>query len=365
MRLIVTGGGTGGHIYPALEVAQAARHRGYEVVYYGSERGQERAVIEKARFNFRAFPSQPLYKVTTVRGLKAMMALAKATGKAIAAMRNEKSNVVFATGGYASAPVLQAAKKLGVPYVIHEQNSVPGRTNLLMSHRSFAVCTVFECASDHFPKDKVVRTGMPVRQALRDCAQGRLFEHGSAHPAPMVFVMGGSQGSVALNDAALSCAVRMSRSEVQWVHVTGPDNYESTLASREKLGIRSEYAVHPYLQADDLGAALFSSSICVCRSGAGTMAELAAFRKPSILVPYPHAFGNHQQYNADEFVRIGAARVLSQNELSPMSLEARILAWLEDKDAQAEAQRALAAWDLPDATDRVLEQIKMAGSPVS
>ena len=361
MRLIVTGGGTGGHIYPALEVAQAARVAGWEVGYYGSERGQERAVVEKARLSFRAFPSQPLYRLTTIKGVKAAFQLARATAGAMRALREDRPDAVFATGGYAAAPVLQAARRLGIPYIIHEQNSVPGRTNLMMSGRAAAVCTVFERAADHFPADKVVRTGMPVRQSLRDCAQGRLFEHGLSHPAPMVFVMGGSQGSVALNDAALACAVRMARSEVQWVHVTGPDNYETTLASREKLGIRGEYAVHPYLQADDLGAALFSSALCVCRSGAGTMAELAAFRKPSILVPYPHAFGDHQRYNAEEFERIGAAKILPQDELTPLTLEGRIHAWIEDKDAQAAAHQALAAWDLPDATERVLEQIKMAG----
>jgi len=229
-----------------------------------------------------------------------------------------------------------------------------------MSKRAAAVCTVFAEAESHFPGARVVRTGMPVRKALRDSAQGRLFEEGISHSAPVVLVMGGSQGSAALNDVALTCAARMARSEVQWIHVTGPKHYEETLASSNKLAIKSDYSVRPYLQEDDLAAALFSCAVCVSRAGAGTLAELAAFRKPSILVPFPSAFGDHQTRNASEFVEMGAAELIPQSELTPAGLEVRILKWLSDADAARHAREALAQWDRPDATELVLDEIQRA-----
>lgn len=360
MRLIVTGGGTGGHVYPALEVARAARSQGWDVAYFGSLRGQEGGASERAGLPFTGFASGPVYSLKTPRGWKALLALLKASQRAKEALRAAKPDVILSTGGYASAPVLNAARRLGIPYVVHEQNTVPGRTNRIMATQASAVCTVFEQSAEFFPKEKVVRTGMPVRAEMRAGAQGRLFEAGLEHPAPTVLVVGGSQGSAALNDAALSCAVRMARSEVQWVHVTGPAHYETTMSSRAKLGVKSEYAVHPYLQTEEMAGALFSCALCLCRSGAGTMAELAAFRKPSILVPFPAAFGDHQRFNALEFERIGAADVVAQSDLSPVALEARVLAWLNDEARREQAGKALAGWDIPDASERVLSELAKA-----
>jgi len=360
MRLVVTGGGTGGHVYPALEVALGAQRREWDVQYFGSFRGQEGDACQRVGLRFTAFASEPVYSLKTFRGLRALVRLYQASLQAGKALRREGAEAVFATGGYSSAPILRAAQRLGIPTVLHEQNAVPGRTQQLMSKGAAAVCTVFAEAESHFPGARVVRTGMPVRKALRDSAQGRLFEEGISHSAPVVLVMGGSQGSAALNDVALTCAARMARSEVQWIHVTGPKHYEETLASSNKLAIKSDYSVRPYLQEDDLAAALFSCAVCVSRAGAGTLAELAAFRKPSILVPFPSAFGDHQTRNATEFVEMGAADLIPQDELTPAGLEVRILKWLSDENAARHAREALAQWDRPDATELVLNEIQKA-----
>lgn len=363
MRLVVTGGGTGGHVFPALEVAKASRNAGDDVRYFGSFRGQERAACEKAAMPFVAFASEPVYSLTKIKGIKSLIRLLKSSGQVMRELANVRPDVVFATGGYAAAPVLNAARRMKLPIVIHEQNTVPGRTNRIMSRSARAVCTVFHQTSQHFPHVKTVRTGMPVREVMRQSAQGTLMlDSDPTNSAPMVLVMGGSQGSAALNDIALTTAVRMATTELQWFHLTGLSHFESTMESLNKMGIKSNYVIKAYLEAEQMAAALFQSTVSICRSGAGTLAELAAFRKPSILVPYPQAFGQHQLYNAQEFAEIGAAEVLVQDEIQSMDLEGRILAWLNDKDRVERAQKALAEWDVPDAVPKILSVVRDAAT---
>ncbi len=361
MRLVVTGGGTGGHVFPAIEVARQAQGSGWEVVYLGSIRGQEGNACRRIDLPFQGFPSEPLYRLTSLRGAKAAIKLIKATSMARNALEAFRPGVVFSTGGYASAPVVQAAKSLGIPFVLHEQNTVPGRTNRILSRRAARVATVFKSGAEHFPGVKVVRTGMPIRKELRCSAQGT-FGLGQSLGTndPILLVMGGSQGAAALNDAALATAVRMAATDVHWLHIAGMSHFESTLESMKKLAINSRYEVKAYVEAEEMASALFSTSLAISRSGAGTLAELAAFRKPSILVPYPHAFGQHQLINAQEFESIGASIIVAQKDLQASTLEARIRLWLHDDSMRTRAEQALADWDIPDAVPRLIELLEDA-----
>lgn len=356
MRLAVTGGGTGGHVFPAIEVALAARERGSDVSYFGSLRGIEGTQAAKAGVPFRGFPSEPLYRLATPKGLRSAVRMAVAMSRALRALQDERIERVFSSGGYASAPVVSSARKLGIPYVLHEQNSVPGRTNVMLSAGAEAVCTVFEAATRHFPRTRVVRTGMPVRGAFRSSGQGHLpTAHSLESASPILLIVGGSQGSVALNDVAVATAVRMATTPVHWLHLTGTSHFESSRASLERMAYTGPYEIKAYLDEGDMAAAMFSAHVVVCRAGAGTLAELAALRKPSVLVPYPKAFGDHQTANAQEFVQIGAADLLPQQGLSATTLEARIQAWLDDGSRVRAAETALAKWDVPDAIERTLD----------
>lgn len=361
MRLVVTGGGTGGHVYPAIEVALAGQAQGWDVRYFGSKRGQEGSACERNMLPFTAFLSEPVYRLYTVKGIQSLGRLLKATKEAQETLATVRPDVVFATGGYAAAPVLNAARKLRIPIVLHEQNTVPGRTNKLMSEHAKAVCTVFHGALKQFPRDKVHRTGMPIRAEMR-ASQGRLMMDAETNSrAPVALVMGGSQGSAALNDLALSTAVRMAAADIQWLHLTGEGHFQSTMESLKKLGVRADYVIKAYLHGDEMAAAIFRCTVALCRSGAGTMAELAAFRKPSVLVPYPYAFNNHQFHNAKEFADIGAADVIPQGQMDPSCLEARLLGWLNDSERKQAAEAALAEWDVPDAVPKILDIIVKAG----
>lgn len=359
MRLVVTGGGTGGHVYPALEIARAAKAAGHQVLYLGSLRGQEGKLCHESGFEFAGFASEPITSWRKPRGWRAALRIYQASRKARAKLEAWRADVVFSTGGYSSAPIVQAAKVAGIPYVIHEQNTVPGRTNRLLGRHAAAIATTFRTGHEHFGKVKVVRTGMPIRQELRQSAQGNLFGHQSPDTKPLILVMGGSQGATRLNEAAMATATRMAGVGAHWLVAAGPKNYEGLLESKQKLGIGGEFDVRAFLDADEMASALFRASVVVCRSG-GSLAELAAFRKPSVLIPLPIAMGNHQFTNAKEFEAMGAAMILEQSELATSTLEARIRHWLADPNAYQAAQEALADWDIPDAADRILALIEEA-----
>jgi len=360
LRLIVTGGGTGGHVFPALEIARTARERGDTVLYLGSLRGMERRACERAGIEFLGFPSQGLPKRPTLAALRIALQLLRSSNMAKRALQRFRPDVVFSTGGYASAPVVAAARSRRVPYVLHEQNTVPGRVNRMFAGSAKAVAVVFRTGHERFAPVQVVRTGMPIRRELRDCSQGRLpFSQASQGSAPIVFVVGGSQGAARLNDVAIATATRMARHSIQWLHVTGPDGYHATLESMRKLAIQSQYEARAYLEAEEMATALFSCTLVLGRSG-GSLAEVAAFRKPSILVPYPFSMGDHQRLNALEFQEMGAALIIENADLTPATLESRILLWIEDAPMRARAQEALAEWDIPDATDRIMSLIVAA-----
>lgn len=360
MRVIITGGGTGGHVFPALEVAQVCKEAGATVQYFGSFRGQERKACERASIPFSAFPSEPLYSPRTLRGMKAAFNLARATMLATRAMRSERPDVVFSTGGYSSSPVLAAARRLGVPYVIHEQNAVPGRTNRIFSKSAHAVAVTFFAGQEYFNGCNVQRTGLPVRRAFRggqgQFPFGRIRESAEA----LILSMGGSQGANAINEATLATVVRMSRQPIEWLHLSGPGYFDEIQKTAEKLGVRDRYAVRAFLDESEMASAMFSCSVAVCRSGAGTLSELAAFRKPSILIPFPASFGNHQLVNAKEFVDMGAALLIEEKDLLPATLESRILLWLEENAATQQAASNLAEWDCPNASEDILKLIQSA-----
>ena len=358
MRLIVTGGGTGGHVFPALEVARLARAEGWDVLYLGSHRGQERHSCEKAGIPFRGFPSQPLYSLKTPAGWKAGVNLFRASVQARGALKRARPHVVFSTGGYSSAPVVTGARGLHIPFVIHEQNSVPGRTNLIASKKAAFVATTFNAADAHFPEAKVVRTGMPVREELRTLAASHhlLIDVNPLH----ILVVGGSQGAAALNEAALATAARMTERDLRWTHITGKTHFETIFPTFEKLGISQIYEVKSFLEGIAMGEQYARSSLVVSRSGAGTLSELAAFRLPSVLVPYPAAYANHQFHNAEEFAQIGAAVVIRQDGLHPAKLQEALSDWIDQPVRREQARQALQEWDKPDAARSILDLLAKA-----
>ncbi|MBX3118732.1 MAG: undecaprenyldiphospho-muramoylpentapeptide beta-N-acetylglucosaminyltransferase [Fimbriimonadaceae bacterium] len=358
MKLVVTGGGTGGHVFPALEVARVAKAEGADLLYLGSNRGQEGSACHKAGITFRGYGSQPLYSLKTLRGWKGLSALLRARQQAKRALKRLDPDAVFSTGGYAAGPVVSAAQALGIPTVLHEQNSVPGRSNLMFAKRADMVCLTFHSSEAYFEDCRTVRTGMPVRQTLRDVAEGPREKD----LMPLILIVGGSQGAQPVNEAVLAVATRLVGRPINWLHVTGKQHFEAVFLTFEKLGLKYCYDVKAYLEADDMAAAYGRSTLVVGRSGAGMLSELATFRLPSVVVPYPFAFANHQALNAAEFEELGAATVIDQEGLTPGQMESAILEWIEDPSRCEAAAKSLAEWDSPNAADQIMEFVRAAGA---
>ncbi|HWD38667.1 MAG TPA: UDP-N-acetylglucosamine--N-acetylmuramyl-(pentapeptide) pyrophosphoryl-undecaprenol N-acetylglucosamine transferase [Fimbriimonas sp.] len=346
MFLVVTGGGTGGHVYPALETAKAARERlGARLLYLGAHRGQESGVCEREGIDFRGFDARPLYSLKQPRGWDSLVRLLIASQRAKKALKENRPDVVFSTGGYSAAPVMSAARSLGIPYVIHEANSVPGRANRMFAPGAAAFTCVFTETQRRIPT--AVRTGQPIRRELREAASLPRRETDT----PLVICLGGSQGSVFLNEVVVKAAPLL-RSSADVVLAAGKGNFDK-VAKSERI------KVVPFLETPELVEAYRGASVAVARSG-GTLAEFALFGLPSVLVPLPTSADDHQLVNAQEFVAFKGAKLLRQDTATPEALAGAVDDWLADDDARETARRALKEWDRPDATERIVEIVRNA-----
>lgn len=360
---MITGGGTGGHIYPALEVGRLCAERGWQLVYFGSNRGQEGKICEARGIAFKGFPSEPVFSLRTPRGMKAMFNLLRASGMAKKSLQQLKPQAVFSTGGYSSAPVIRAARSLGIPYVLHEANSIPGRSIKMFAEQAKAVAITFKRSEKEFPGCRVVRTGMPVRKELRNMAAAPPTTH---HPQstnhPVAFVFGGSQGAKFLNENIPGVAKLMADDSIDWLHSTGPAHIEGVKREVQALQLK-HYTCEPYLQGLAMGQAYQYATVVISRSG-GSLAELAVFGLPSVLVPLPSAAANHQYHNAKEFADMGAAVVQTEDQFEPNRFAASVREWIASPERREKAKVALKSWDIPDATERIVALVEeAAGGP--
>lgn len=247
---------------------------------------------------------------------------------------------------------------LRIPYVLHEANSIPGRSIRMFAKEAKAVAITFHRSEREFPGCRVVRTGMPVRKELRDLAQ--MEPHPTAHP--LVFVFGGSQGAQFLNDQVPPVARLMADESVDWLHATGPNHFEKVQSEVKNLGL-DHYTCEPYLKGKAMGQAYQYATLVVSRSG-GSLAEIAVFGIPSVLVPLPSAAANHQLHNAKEFADMGAAVIQTEDQFDPNRFAASIREWISASERRAKAKAALKKWDVPDATERIFGLlVEAAGKP--
>ena len=348
MRLVVTGGGTGGHVYPALEVAKMARSDGADVRYLGSLRGQEAAACAPLGFPFQGFPAEPLYSIRTVRGMKALVRLQQSRFQIRRVFRDDRPDVVFSTGGYSGGPVAAAARDLQIPYILHSIDSIPARSLSMFAAGAAGFTSVFRSTERYMTSRSVIRTGQPIRDTLR---AESLKPRGTE---PNVLVVGGSQGSAFLNSLMPKVAAQLGAVSV--THVVGRANLEGM-----KSATTESYKVVPYLDSAEMAAAYRAATVVVARSG-GTLAEIAMFGLPSILVPLPNSANDHQQRNAEEFAEMGAAAIFDQSSAEPIAVAQAITGWIDDSHKREKAQQALREWDIPDATERIISIIRQAAS---
>ncbi|MCL1917813.1 MAG: undecaprenyldiphospho-muramoylpentapeptide beta-N-acetylglucosaminyltransferase [Peptococcaceae bacterium] len=322
MRVLVTGGGTGGHIYPALAIAEGIRNAQpeAEVLYVGLREGMEARLVPENGWEFRGIAGRGMPRRISLGMLKTMGSSVKAFWQTKKILKGFHPDLVVGTGGFVSGPVLLVASLFGFPTLLHEQNVWPGMTNKLLARRVKKVMLAFEEGRAHFPERCPVEVvGQPVRPQVGHVERSEGLEFFGLVPGKKVLlVTGGSRGARSLNRAMVTVAEHLSeREDMQLIWATGTLDYEDTLAELKRVDIdpqRRGWCVAAYIE--NMPQALAAADLCVCRAGATTLAELSAARLPSILIPYPHAAENHQEFNARALVERKAARLILDKELT-------------------------------------------------
>lgn len=361
MKVLMSGGGTAGHVFPALAVAKRLQASGHEVRFIGSATGQEASLVPAEGFAFvpvRVASAQTRISLHTAKALWLSLAASRSVGPLV-----RSADVVVGIGGYASAPAILAAHRSKTPIVLIEQNAVPGVVNRIAARWARVVATTFDTTADRLPTTtRIVRTGNPIRRAIAQVAAERpdrraeamrVFELDGRRLTVSVF--GGSQGARQL-DRTVAAAISelRDRDDLQLLVATGPDHVDEVAPAAADAGallVRVEAFI------DRMDLALAASDLAVARAGSGTVSELAAVGVPSILVPYPHATEQHQEANAREVERAGGAEVALEPTLSPRSLVERISALADDEPRRTAMHDAMIAWSRPDADAAIADLV--------
>ena len=326
MKMLLAGGGTGGHLFPAVALAQRlmATEPGSDVLFVGTDRGIERRVLPELGLPLRTIEISGFYGKGWGRKVALVPQLLKSIRQSGRILDSFSPDVVVGVGGYASGPVLLAAKLKGYPALIHEQNAWPGLTNRLLARWADRICLSFPEADSAFHSGRTVVTGNPLRAGMEDCPLAPVDGD------PTLLIFGGSAGARAINEAMLGTLPLLSvfRDRLRIVHQTGAEDLERVRAGYREVGWESAEVV-PFIK--DMSAVYARTHLVLCRAGATTIAELTACGRPAILVPYPFAAADHQTANARALAHKGAALLLPQEELTPPALACLIGDLLDDR----------------------------------
>jgi len=335
MRAILAGGGTGGHVIPALAIANELQHSyDCECLFIGTARGIENRLVPAAGFPLQLVRVGALKNVSLVTRAKTAFDLPRALWDASRMLNEFAPNVVIGVGGYASGPAMLAAVVKHVPTLAFEPNVVPGFANRIVAKFVSGAAVHFEETAKYFRHAEV--TGVPVRQAFFEIPPKR-------SGTPTVLIFGGSQGAHAINEAMIRCLPVLQKEApgIHIIHQTGERDYNDALAAYKSLGESAE--VFKFIE--DMPSAFARADLVVCRSGASTVAEIAAAGKPAVFVPFPRAADDHQRVNAEALAKHGAAVVVEESKLEGVWLAETIAALLGDPprlEQMSEAARALA-----------------------
>ena len=359
MKLILSGGGTGGHIYPALTLIDAIKNKkpDAEFLYVGTEKGLEADIVPKAGINFVALKMEGgLERHFTLENIFRAADAVWSIKRASDIVKNFKPSAVVGTGGYVCGPILLAASLLKVPTLIQEQNAVAGVTNKILSKFVDKIAVGTRDALKNFPESKTVYTGNPIRkEVLAAKREDGLREFNFTDDKPIVLISGGSRGARSINNAMIDVLKSAAeKNSVQFLHVTGKGEFDSVMEKLSDLDAPNVKIV-PYLY--NMPTAMAMADLAIFRAGATGLAELTARGVPAILIPYPYAAENHQEFNARSLVEAGAARMILNKDLSAEILSAtldELLASPEKLKSMAQASLSLGK---PNAADEIADLI--------
>jgi len=351
---VVAGGGTGGHVTPALALAEQIRKRGDKVLLVGAERGLETRLVPEAGFDLLALSAQPIFGRSLSTRVGTIPATAQACWSAWKTLGSFRADFAISVGGYASMPAVIAATLRQIPIAIVEPNAIPGRANRAAARLAKLIFVQFEQATAIFAEagaaDRVRNTGVPLREKLVATFTGEQSRR-IAEPPFRLLVTGGSQGASQINDAMIEASNQLDASRIEIFHQSGEADRERTEAAYRAAGLKAEVvAFEP-----DMPERYRWADLALCRSGALTVAELALARLPALLVPYPFAADDHQTANAAALVEAGAARILDENPLGGERVAKALREVLEVPDQLAAMGDSAAKLARPDAASRIVE----------
>ncbi|WP_367370927.1 undecaprenyldiphospho-muramoylpentapeptide beta-N-acetylglucosaminyltransferase [Pediococcus parvulus] len=321
MRLMISGGGTGGHIYPALALIEALKKRepNSEILYVGTEKGLESKIVPAQGIAFKTIKIQGFKRSLSLENFKTIGLFLKSVGDAHKMIKEFRPDVVVGTGGYVSGAVVFAASLQRIPTVIHEQNSVVGVTNKFLSHFVTKIGISFEDSRSQFPIKKVVFTGNPrATQVALMQPNDALSEYGLRSNLPTLLIFGGSRGAERINSATVEALPQLKQKDYQVLFVTGQVHYQKIMAAIKPSDLGSNVVVRPYISK--MPELLPNFEAILGRAGATSIAEITALGIPSILVPSPYVTNDHQTKNARSLVKKGAAELLPEVHLDADSL---------------------------------------------
>jgi UDP-N-acetylglucosamine--N-acetylmuramyl-(pentapeptide) pyrophosphoryl-undecaprenol N-acetylglucosamine transferase len=351
MRMLVAGGGTGGHVFPGIALAEevVTRHPANDVVFVGTSRGLEASVVPAAGFPIELVEVRGLKGKGLADTLRNLLLLPTALFRSMRILRKWRPDVVVGVGGYASGPVVLAAWLLRIPTAVQEQNAAAGLTNRLLGKVVRAAFTAFPEAASQFPRRKVYQLGNPIRRTLME----NFMRPESSHDAQRLLVFGGSQGAHALNMRVVEALPHLAdlRNELRITHQTGARDREQVEKGYRACGFEPD--VREFIT--DMSGAYAGADLVVCRAGATTLAELTVCKKPSILVPFPFAADNHQVQNARSLVDAGAAVMIEERDLTGELLAREIRAILANPERRDRMARAAGRLGSPAAAREIAD----------
>ncbi|MBQ9067749.1 MAG: undecaprenyldiphospho-muramoylpentapeptide beta-N-acetylglucosaminyltransferase [Eggerthellaceae bacterium] len=359
MLFVLSGGGTAGHINPALALTEELTARGHDVRFAGTPTGVEARLVPAAGVEFAAFEASGFNRSHPATIVRALRLIQRSTHKAQEWFSSIDPDCVVGFGGYVCIPVARAANKRGIPVVVHEQNSVMGLANKALSLRAVRVALTYEAAGAAVSdRSKIVLTGNPVRRSVFDASREEGRDYcGVAQDATLLTVFGGSLGARHINTAVAALKDGLlSRPGLFVRHITGPKEFDSVV---ESLSLTEDeqrrWQVVGY--EDQMGRVLAASDCVVSRAGATSLAEISALQIPALLVPYPHATADHQTANARSYVDRGAAYLVADDDVEGPEFAERLFALVDDAEVRASMRAAAATFETRNASARLADVV--------
>jgi UDP-N-acetylglucosamine--N-acetylmuramyl-(pentapeptide) pyrophosphoryl-undecaprenol N-acetylglucosamine transferase len=355
MRIIIAGGGTGGHLYPGIAVAEEFLKRDPSniILFAGTRHGIEARVISKEGYPIRFLKAEGMVGKSVLKKIKAIFLFAVSIFQSLKIISSERPDIVIGVGGYASAGMVIAARIKGINTVIMEQNSVPGFANRFLGRFAGAIAVTYQESFSFFDRGKTYLTGNPVRRSILSKVPAKsgsvYFDKGKF----TVLIFGGSQGARSINRAVIGTLNYLLdlRQNIKFIHQTGESELKSTADAYKQLGFK--HIVEPFIYR--MSDAYAVADMVICRAGATTLAEITATGKAAVLIPYPFSASNHQESNARKLEDMGAAMVITEKQLGAENLARAIRELYENAEKRAQMEKASKAVGRTGAAEKIVE----------